>query len=152
MCYLKGTKDLGLTLGMMNAGLEAYVDADWASQPHRHSMSGYVVLLNGGPVAWSARKQPLITLSTAEAEYIALTTVAREVLYLQLLVDELYKPVNLPTPVYCDNQAAIALASNNKFQSRTKHIDLRYHFVCTHVKNGVGNALSLARYSLFLQT
>jgi hypothetical protein len=134
--YLKGTSDYGITLGTTDGGLEAYVDADWASQAHRHSMSGYVVLLNGGPVAWSARKQPLITLSTAEAEYIALTTVAREVLYLQLLVGELYEPVTLPTPVYCDNQAAIALASNNKFHSRTKHIDLRYHFVRDHVKNG----------------
>jgi hypothetical protein len=136
MCYLKGTASLGLTLGSTDAGLEAYVDADWASQPHRHSMSGYVVLLNGGPVAWSARKQPLIALSTAEAEYIALTTVAREILYLQLLINELYEPLNLPTPIYCDNQAAIALASNNKFQLRTKHIDLRYHFVRAHVKNG----------------
>ena len=134
--YLKGTSDYGITLGTTDGGLEAYVDADWASQAHRHSMSGYVVLLNGGPVAWSARKQPLIALSTAEAEYIALTTVAREVLYLQLLVGELYEPVTLPTPVYCDNQAAIALASNNKFHSRTKHIDLRYHFVRDHVKNG----------------
>ena len=135
--YLKATKDAKLTLGSTDAGLEAYVDSDWASQPHRHSISGYVVLLNGGPVAWSARKQPLIALSTAEAEYIALTSVAREVLYLQLLIGELYDPIDEPTPVNCDNQAAIALATNNKFQSRTKHIDLRYHFVRAHVRNGV---------------
>jgi hypothetical protein len=136
MRYLKGTADYGITLSTTDAGLEAYVDADWASQPHRHSMSGYVVLLNGGPVAWSSRKQPIIALSTAEAEYIALTTVVREVLYLQLLINELYEPMDLPTPVYCDNQAAIAIATNNKFHSRTKHIDLRYHFVRAHVKNG----------------
>jgi hypothetical protein len=134
--YLKATSEFGLTLGGTNGGLEAYVDADWASQAHRHSMSGYIVLLNGGPVAWSARKQPIIALSTAEAEYIALTTVAREVLYLQLLLEELYCIEHIPTPIYCDNQAAIALASNGKFQSRTKHIDLRYHFVRSHVKNG----------------
>jgi hypothetical protein len=89
--------------------------------------------LNGGPVAWSARKQPLIALSMAEAEYIALTSMAREILYLQLLIRELYDEVHEPTPVNCDNQAAIALATNNKFQSRTKHIDLRYHFVRTYV-------------------
>lgn len=99
-------------------------------------MSGYVVLLNGRPVAWSARKQPLIALSTAEAEYIALTTVARKVLYLQLLLQELYREEPVPTPIYCDNQAAIALASNSKFQSHTKHINLRYHFIWSHVKNG----------------
>jgi len=136
MRYLKGTADFALTLGSSDGGLEAYVDADWASQPHRHSMSGYVILLNRGPVAWSARKQSLIALSTAEAEYIALTTVTREILYLQLLLDELYDIPSVPTPVHCDNQAAISLASNNKFHSRTKHIDLRFHFVRSHIKNG----------------
>lgn len=136
MRYLNGTTDLELTLGNTDTGLEAYVDADWASHPHRHSMSGYVVLLNGGPVAWSARKQPLIALSTAEAEYIAPTTVARELLYLQLLIEELYTKLPLPTPIYCDNQAAIALASKPKSQARTKHIDIRFHFVRRHVKDG----------------
>jgi hypothetical protein len=98
-------------------------------------MSGYVIMLNGGPVAWSSWKQPIIALSTAEAEYIALTAAAREVLYLQLLIEELYEIPSTSTPVYCDNQAAIALASNSKFHARTKHIDIRYHFVRAHVKN-----------------
>jgi hypothetical protein len=135
--YLKGTKDLKLTLSTSKGGLEAYVDADWASQPHRHSMSGYVVLLHGSPIAWSARKQSLIALSTAEAEYIALTSVARELLYIQLLLEELYGPVKTPIQIHCDNQGAIALASNDKFHARTKHIDLRYHFVRALVKNHV---------------
>jgi len=115
LCYLKGTGDFELTLGSTDGGLEAFVDADWASQPHRYSMSGYVVLLNGGLVACSAWKQPLILLSTAEVEYIALTSVIRELLYLQLLIGELYEPVPHPIPVFCDNQAAIVLASNGKF-------------------------------------
>jgi hypothetical protein len=136
MHYLKGTADLELTLGNTDAGLEAYIDADWASQPHRHCMSDYVVLLNGGPVAWSARKQPLIALSTAEAKYIVLTTVARELLYLQLLIEELYTELPLPTPIYCDNQATIALASKPKFQACTKHIDIHFHFIRQHVKDG----------------
>ena len=83
ICYLKGTADFQLTLGTSDARLEAYVDINWASQPHRHSMSGYAVYLHGLPVAWSTRKQYLIVLSTAEAEYIALTAVTHEVLYLQ---------------------------------------------------------------------
>jgi hypothetical protein len=65
----------------------------------------------------------------AEAEYMALTSVICKLLTLQLLITELYKPPPLPIPVFCNNQAAIALASSRKFQSRTKHIDLRYHFV-----------------------
>ena len=137
--YLKGTADVRLTLGGTDTGLEAYVDADWASQPHRHSMTGYTVLLHGAPIAWSARKQTILALSTAEAEYIALTAVGREVLYLQALITELYAPTVLitpPIPVYCDNQGAIALTSNSKFHARTKHIDLRFHFVCSLVKDG----------------
>jgi len=135
MRYLKGMKDLKLTLGAGEEGLQAFVDADWASQPHRHSISGYVVLLHGSPVAWSARKQSLIALSTAEAEYITLTSVAREVLYIQALLDELYEPIKAATIVHCDNQGAIALASNNKYHARTKHIDIRYHFVRALIQN-----------------
>jgi hypothetical protein len=87
-------------------------------------MSGYTVLLHSSPVAWSTRKQTIIALSTAEAEYIALTTVMREILYLQALIAELYEPIIPPIPVYCDNQGALALATNNKFHACTKHIDI----------------------------
>jgi hypothetical protein len=135
--YLKATADCGITFGTTDEGFEVYVDADWGSQPHRHSMSGYVVMLNGGPVAWSSRKQPIIALSTAEAEYIALTVAIREILYLKLLTEELYDITISSIPVYSDNQAAIALASNNKFHARTKHIDLRYHFVRSYIKDGL---------------
>jgi hypothetical protein len=139
ICYLKGMADLTLTLGGSVNGLEAYVDADWALQPHRHSMSGYTVLLHSSLVAWSARKQSIIALSTAEAEYIALTAVMHEILYLQALIAELYEPLVPPIPVYCDNQGAIALASNNKFHTRTKHIDLCYHYVRSLVWSGILN-------------
>jgi len=135
MRYLKGTKDLKLTLGAGEEGLQAFVDADWASQPHRHSISGYVILLHGSPVAWSARKQSLIALSTVEAEYIALTSVAQEVLYIQALLDKLYEPIKAATIVHCDNQGAIALASNNKYHTRTKHIDICYHFIRALIQN-----------------
>jgi hypothetical protein len=106
---------MALTLGTTDEGLVAYVDTDWASQPHKHSMSGYVVMLNGGPVAWSTRKQSIIALSTAKAKYIVLTSVTRKILYLQLLLDKLYHISELPTPILCDNQATISLTSNNKF-------------------------------------
>ena len=135
--YLKGSADMGLTLGTADTRLEAYVDANWASQSHCHSMTGYIVYLHGSPIAWSARKQSIIALSTAEAEYIALTSVAREVLHLQSLLDELYDMPTLSTPIYCDNQAAIALASNTKFHARTKHIDIRFHFVRDCVRSEV---------------
>jgi hypothetical protein len=111
-------------LGGSVNGLEAYVDADWALQPHRYSMSGFTVLLHSSLVVWSAQKQTIITLSTAEVEYIALTVVMHEILYLQALIAELYEPVAPPIPVYCNNQGAIALTSNNKFHACMKHINL----------------------------
>jgi hypothetical protein len=87
-------------------------------------MSGYTVLLHSSPIAWSARKQTIIALSTAEAEYIALTVVMREILYLQALIVELHEPIIPPIPVYCDNQGAIALATNNKVHACMKHINI----------------------------
>jgi hypothetical protein len=77
----------------------------------------------------------LIVLSTAKVEYIALTSVICELLYLQLLIGELYEALPPPIPILCDNQAAIALASNSKFQSCTKHINLCYHFILSHVRD-----------------
>src|SRR5258705_13714149 len=68
-------------------------------------------------------------MSTAEAEYIALTSAACEVLYLKSLIGELYEPITLSISIYCDNQGAIALALNNKFHVCTKHIDIHYHFI-----------------------
>jgi hypothetical protein len=72
----------------------------------------------------SARKQTILAFSTAEAEYIALTAVMREILYLQALIVELYEPVIPPISVYCDNQGAVTLTTNNKFHAHTKHIDI----------------------------
>jgi hypothetical protein len=135
--YLKGMVDLTLMLGGSDKGLEAYADADWASQPYRHSMSGYTVLLHSSPVAWSARKQTIIALSTAEVEYIAFTTIMHEILYLQALITELYEPIIPPIPIYCDSQGALALATNNKFHTHTKHIDIQYHYVRSLVWSGL---------------
>jgi hypothetical protein len=107
--YLKDMVDLTLTPGGTSKGLEAYVNADWASQPHRHSMLGYTILLHSSPIVCSAQKQTIIALSTAEAEYIALTTVMREILYLQALIAELYELIIPLITVYCDNQGAVVL-------------------------------------------
>jgi hypothetical protein len=102
-------------------------------------MSGYTILLHSSPVAWSTQKQTIIALSTAKAEYIALTVVMHEILYLQALIVELYELIIPPIPVYCDNQGAIALATNNKFHAWTKHIDLQYHYVRSLVQSGLLN-------------
>ena len=131
------TKYLWLTLGR-DAVLDAvgYCDADWASQPHRHSTSGYVFYFGGGVMSWSSKKQQVISLSSTEAEYVSSTHAAKEALWLRTFVSELRSDSPCLVTLNCDNQEAIALSKDNKFHARTKHIDLRYHFIRECVAGG----------------
>jgi hypothetical protein len=127
--YLKGTKDYELVYGGEKKDLLGFVDADGASQEHRHAISGYVFMVDGGAVSWSSKKQELVTLSTTEAEYVAATHAAKEAVWLRRLMAELFSPPHKPTTLYGDNQSAIALAHGGQYHARTKHIDIRYHFI-----------------------
>lgn len=134
--YLLGTKTLALTFGNSQHGLEGYTDADGASQEHRHAVSGYAFLLDGGAVSWSSKKQELVTLSTTEAEYVAATHAAKEAVWLRRFISEIFRPLTQATVLHCDNQSAIALAKSGAFHARTKHIDIRYHFIRFSVEKG----------------
>jgi hypothetical protein len=90
-------------------------------------ISRYVFLIDGGTVSWYSRKQEIIMLLTAEAEYVAATYAAKEAIWLQRLMSKLF-PMP-PTTLYCDNQAAIKLANDNNYHACTKHIDICYHFI-----------------------
>jgi len=135
--YLKGMKDLKLVYGNTgDKGLQAFADADGANQEHRRAISGFVVLIDGGAVSWMSKKQELVTLSTMEAEYVAATHAAKELLWLRRLLGEIFRPLNHPILLNCDNQSAIALTrSNGQFHARTKHIDIRWHFIKFCVDN-----------------
>ena len=84
-------------MGGGKIGLEGYSDADGASQEHRRAMSGYAFIMNGGCISWSSRKQELITLSTAEAEYVATTHAAKEAIWLRNFIGEIFTPFTNPT-------------------------------------------------------
>jgi hypothetical protein len=132
--YLQGTKNLQLTYGGKGCtiGLVGYSDADGMSQEHRHAISGYIFMIDGGAVTWSAKKQEIVAISTTEAEYIALTYAAKEALWIRHFLEELFrKTLPYPITLYDDNQGAIALAYAEKgqFHARTKHIDIRFHFI-----------------------
>jgi hypothetical protein len=105
------------------------MDADGAMQEHRCAISEYTFLINRGAISWSSQKQELVTLSTAEAEYVAATHAEKEALWLRKLIHELFPSLIAPTPLYCDNQVAIKLIKDNNYHARTKHIDIRYHFI-----------------------
>ena len=127
--YLKGTKALELTYGGETRGLVGYVDADGASQEHRRAISGYVFMMDGGAVSWSSKKQELVMLSTAEAEYVAQTHAAKEAIWLRRLLTEIFKSIDTPTTLFSDSKSAITLAHDGHYHAQTKHIDIRYHFI-----------------------
>jgi hypothetical protein len=127
--YLLGTKKLELTYGGEQRGLVGYVDADGASQEHRRAISGYVFMIDGGAISWSSKKQELVTLSTTEAEYVAQTHAAKEAIWFRQLLTQLFDSIDTPTTLFSDSKSAIALAEDGHYHARTKHIDIRYHFI-----------------------
>ena len=129
--YLKGTHDYGL-LYRKNAPVEltGYSDLDWAGDiGDRKSTSGYVFLLGGGAISWKSSKQNCVALSTAEAEYVALSAASQEAMWLQQLVSDLINQRVQQTTILENNQSTICLAKNPQVHGRTKHIDIKYHFV-----------------------
>ena len=134
--YLAGMKGLALTFGAGKKGLEGYTDMDGASQEHRHAISGYAYILDGGAVSWMSKKQELVTLSMAKAEYVAAMHAVKEGVWLHRFIEEVFQPLVNPTILYCDNQAAITLTKDGSFHARTKHIDICYHFIRFIVDSG----------------
>ena len=136
--YLSGTKDLKLVLGGSTTNIVGYSDADWASQTHRHSISGFAFFIGDGVVSWSSKKQPIITLSSTEAEYVALTHSSKDIIWIHKLLTEFSSifPFNIPTTLYCDNQGAVRLSKDSTFHGRTKHIDVHFHFIRQTVSQG----------------
>ena len=93
----------------------------------RHSTSGNVFSSARGAVSWLSKKQATVALSTAEAEYVALSTATQEAIWLRRLLADVGEPLEEPIVIHEDNQGAIAMAKNPVGHARTKHIDIRYH-------------------------
>ena len=116
--------------------LLAYSDSTWNSNPdNSRSRSGYAIFFNGCFIAWKSTLQKLVTLSSCEAEYVALNLAAREVIWLRRLLCELGFEQK-PTTILVDNQSAIALTKHKMVKPRTKHIALRYHWIKEQVADG----------------
>jgi hypothetical protein len=128
--YLKGAIDLGLVLGGQDScTLAGYCDSDWASDIEtRRSRTGYIFIMNGCVVSWKSQHQPSVALPTAEAEYMALTAAIQEVIFLRQLLDSMGVKQSEPAMIFEDSHACIALSKNKLFNTRSKHIDIKYHF------------------------
>ena len=114
-----------------------FSDADWGGDlDDRHSTTGNVFLFAGRAISWVSKKQAVVALSTSEAEYVALRLAAQEAAWLQKFLTEL-QIASEPIVIMEDNQGAIALARNPIAHSRTKHIDIRYHFIREPQEKGI---------------
>ena len=139
--YLQGTRDFGLFYKKgEKSDLFGFTDSDYAGdQDDRRSTSGYVFMLGTGAVSWSSKKQPIVTLSTTEAEFVAATACACQAIWLKKLLEELQFKEDKPTLIYCDNSSAIKLSKNPVLHGRSKHIDVKYHFLRDLTNDGVIN-------------
>ncbi|KAI3772603.1 hypothetical protein L6452_03793 [Arctium lappa] len=135
--YLKGTADLGLWYPKETGfELTAYSDADHAGNMlDRKSTSGHVQFLGDRLVSWASKKQNCVSTSTAEAEYVAATSCCSQVIWMHTQLKD-YGFNYSRIPIYCDSKSAIAISSNPVQHTKTKHIDVRYHFIKDHVEKG----------------
>eukprot|EP00286_Rhodomonas_abbreviata_P014033 CAMPEP_0181339602 /NCGR_PEP_ID=MMETSP1101-20121128/29358_1 /TAXON_ID=46948 /ORGANISM="Rhodomonas abbreviata, Strain Caron Lab Isolate" /LENGTH=1796 /DNA_ID=CAMNT_0023450611 /DNA_START=148 /DNA_END=5539 /DNA_ORIENTATION=+ len=140
--YLAGTRHLGITYrrsrdpGESNR-IIAYADSDHAGDPDsRRSVTGYLLLLNGGAVSWQSVRQQVVALSSAEAEYYAASVAGTDITYLRRLMEELGYPQARPTVVYEDNMACIFMSRSSGAYHKVRHIDTRVYHLRDLCKDG----------------
>jgi hypothetical protein len=141
--YLAGTRTQGLLFGRREGSsaagpsVSAYADADWAGdKTDRKSITGWIAKVNGDPVSWASKKQSVVSLSTCEAELYAEAAAVQELLWLRGLLKEIGQPVRGPSLLYGDNQSTVKVSENGVRSERTKHVDIKYHFVTDVLERG----------------
>ncbi len=135
--YLAGTSQYGLLYDNNNntgvygeVNLTGYCDADWGGDLiDRKSTTGYCTFINGNMISWCTKKQRTVALSSTEAEYMAINEIAKEIMWLRIILKELSITVKTPTIIYVDNQSAIRISENDTEHDRTKHIDIRHYYI-----------------------
>ena len=137
--YLRGTTNLGIFYKKGgNDKLVAFTDSDYASDlEDTKSTSGYVFMLSSGAVSWPSRKQSVVSLSTTEAEFIAVASCACQAVWIRRILEKLSHTQGNCTTVFCDNSSTIKLSKNPVMDGRSKHIDVHFHFLRDLTKEGV---------------
>jgi hypothetical protein len=140
--YLRGTMKHGLHYSPSapsGQGIQAYVDSDWAGSDGRRSTTGWILTCAGAPISWSSKRQSTVALSSCEAEYITACEAGKELIWFKGLLDDLKLSeqlgVNKGIILNIDNESAIKLTKNPEFHARSKHIDLRYHWIREKVES-----------------
>ncbi|KAF8693981.1 Reverse transcriptase (RNA-dependent DNA polymerase), partial [Rhizoctonia solani] len=130
--YLVATAHIGLTYDGNKPFYEVgYSDADFATQHGRKSITGSIIMMGGAAISWTSKRQSSVSLSTMEAEFIALCNTAKEIISIRQFLDDLGISHDTPvaSPIFCDNQAAIEAVHNPTHKTRAKHIDIAYNFI-----------------------
>ncbi|KAH0725491.1 hypothetical protein KY284_001356 [Solanum tuberosum] len=141
--YLKGMVNYGVFYKRGAASeLVGFIDSDYASDMEdSKSTSGYVFKMSGGAVAWSSRKQPIITLSTTEVEFVAAVACGCQAIWMRRILKEIGHVQAAGTKLMCDNASTIKLSKNPVLHGRSKHIRIRFHFLRDLAREGVINFL-----------
>ena len=136
--YLIHSREFSLVLGGKQSELlTAYADSDWGTcLETRRSTSGLIIFYHGGPIEWDTKLQSVVSLSSTEAEYYAMTRAACSIIFLRCFLNEIGEPLSRPTPLFIDNKGARDLAHNPANHQRTKHIDIKHHFIRNEIKSG----------------
>ena len=136
--YLQGTKNLSIRYVKENdSKLIGYTDSDWAgSLDDRKSTSGYVFYIGSKIIPWSSKKQMTVALSSAEVEYIEATDGTCEAVWLRRILSHMEHKEEGSITIFCESMSAIAMSKNPVFHGRTKHIELRHHFIQDNVQKG----------------
>ncbi|XP_061357487.1 uncharacterized mitochondrial protein AtMg00810-like [Gastrolobium bilobum] len=136
--YVQGTISQGLHYSKSNKyKLTGYSDSDWCGDvDDRKSTTGYVFFMGNTTFTWVSKKEPIVTLSTREAEYVAASWCVSHAIWLRNLLSKLEQEQVVPTEIRVDNRSAIELAKNPVNHERSKHIDVRFHFIQDQVKEG----------------
>ena len=135
--YLAHTTHYGLTFSKSGNSvcLNGYVDANYANdRDNRKSTTSFIFTLCGSCISWKSQLQPIVALSTTESEYIAMTEAFKEALWLKGLMAEI--KIENEICVFSDSQSALQLCKHPVFHDRTKHIDVRFHFIREKVESG----------------
>jgi hypothetical protein len=116
--------------------LRAYFDADHGSDPtNRKSVIGFCIFLGDSLISWKSKKQSIVSQSSTEAEYRAMASTTKKIVWLRWLLPDMGVSFSHPTSMYCDNQSSIQIAHNSVFHERTKHIKIDCHLTRHHLKH-----------------
>lgn len=137
--YLQLTKAHGIFFpSQIQLVIKGYSDNDWGGCAlTRRSVGGYAFLLGSAVVSWRSKKQQVLSKSSAEAEYRALSDVSCEAVWLTSLFKEPGLSSSAPIPLLCDNKAAVDLSANPVYHARTKHIEIDCHFIREKITSGL---------------